>query len=117
MTTSRSNTKLPEGKSGQQGGSFSRDIEAVVNYLNDQTGSSFRTDTKATVSLLDALFHKGYTLHNIQRVIDYKISKWNNPRMKKYLRPKTLFDRYQFKWYLHELEVVDLLTRKQDKHD
>lgn len=117
MTSSGSITRLQESNSNTQGGfSHSLEIDEIVNYLNARTGSRFKSDTKITLSLLGALFYKGYTLFDIKRVVDSKVTQWgDNSKMKRYLKPRTLFDCYNFKRYLQEIQIADLLSTKSDR--
>ncbi len=117
MTSSGSITRLHESNSGKQGGySHAVEIDEIVNYLNARTGSRFRSDAKITLALLEALFYKGYTLFAMKRVVDSKATEWgNSSKMKRYLKPSTLFDFYNFNRYLQEIQKADLLTTKSDQ--
>ncbi len=75
----------------------------VIEHLNAKTGSNYRTNSKATVSIIRARLNDGFRLDDCKRVIDTKAEQWlNNPEMSKYLRPETLFRPSHFEGYLNE---------------
>ena len=46
---------------------------------------------------------EGFTIDDFKKVIDVKCAQWlNDPNMKKYLRPETLFKASHFESYLNE---------------
>lgn len=74
----------------------------VVDYLNEKTGSRFRSTSKATQRLIKARFNEKYTLDDFKKVIDVKTSEWlNDKEMSKFLRPETLFSP-KFESYLNQ---------------
>ena len=74
-----------------------KEIKEVLEYLNLKTGKNFRT-AKGLLSRLD----EGYTVEDCKKVIDIKVSQWlNDPKMKKFLRPDTLFSQ-KFDTYLND---------------
>ena len=74
----------------------------VINHLNDAAGTSYRSTTKKTQSLIRARFEEGFTLNDFKRVIDIKTNEWrNDPKMKKFIRPETLFSP-KFEGYLNQ---------------
>jgi uncharacterized phage protein (TIGR02220 family) len=78
--------------------------EEIVGYLNKLAGTHRKTTTKSTVVLLNRLRQKGYSVDEVKSVIKSKTVEWKNVRlMKKYLRPSTLFDPYNFRKYLKEI--------------
>jgi uncharacterized phage protein (TIGR02220 family) len=75
-------------------------IDQVLAYLNEKTGSHFRTDTSHYIS---GRLKDGYTINDIMKVIDRKVSQWlGDQAMCIYLRPKTLFAPSHFEEYLNE---------------
>lgn len=75
---------------------------AVVTYLNERAGTSFRANSRKTQSLINARINEGYSLDDFKRVIDVKWSEWgNNTEMCKYIRPETLFGT-KFESYLNQ---------------
>lgn len=74
----------------------------IIDYLNQQTGRSFKTNNQATVKLIKARIKEGYTLEDFKSVIDKKTRAWlKDPKMNDYLRPQTLFGT-KFEGYLNE---------------
>lgn len=79
----------------------------LVSYLNEKTGGNFRP-TRATVSLIDSLLEQGFTVNDIQNVIDKKAAEWSgDDRMRGFLRPSTLFGN-KFAEYLAQPEPIQL---------
>ncbi len=77
-------------------------VKIVVNYLNQVTGSSYKTSTNKTKSLINARLKEGFTVDDFKKVIDIKSYQWlNNKDMCKFLRPETLFGT-KFEGYLNE---------------
>lgn len=77
----------------------------VIDYLNLKTGSNYKHTTKATLRYINARYKEGFSLDDFKRVIDTKTKQWiNDPKMKQYLRPETLFST-KFESYLNQQEV------------
>lgn len=75
---------------------------SVLSYLNQQAGTSFKTDKAEYVQLISELSHRGYTEADMIRVIDVKCADWlGNPVVERYLRPSTLFGQ-RFEEYLSQ---------------
>ena len=77
-------------------------IPEVIKYFNEKTGKNLGT-VRSNIKDIQARINEGnYTLEQFKKVIDIKYSQWhNNPDMKKYLRPATLFGT-KFEAYLNE---------------
>lgn len=77
--------------------------EIALSYLNEKRDSKTGFKPSDTNLLkLKSLFNENYTLDDVKAVIDLKIHEWqNNQKMKKYLRPETLFGS-KFNSYLVE---------------
>ena len=74
----------------------------IVDYLNEKAGTNFKSSTKATQSHINARWREGFRLEDFKRVIDIKVEDWgNDPRMRPYLRPETLFGT-KFESYLNQ---------------
>lgn len=74
----------------------------IIDYLNKKTGIKFNHKAQKNRSVIKARLNEGYTIDDFKKVIDNKTKQWlNNPKMKDYLRPSTLFSG-KFENYLHE---------------
>lgn len=91
-------------------GVFEQDAVRLVELLNELTGSDFSRATvgkgSKNVTWLCALLRKGYTAKDLENMIIYKVWDWNdNPKMKRYLRPVTLFKNHPEE-YLEEAAIA-----------
>ena len=85
----------------------------IVNYLNQRTGSQYRSSTQKTKRLIRARWNEGFMLEDFETVIDKKCVEWmGDEEMEKYLRPPTLFGT-KFESYLNQLSVKN--TKKDNK--
>lgn len=76
--------------------------QEILNYFNQQAGTSYRSSSKATQRLIKARTNEGFTVDDFKKVIDIKVATWkNDPKMSQYLRPATLFGT-KFEGYLNE---------------
>lgn len=76
----------------------------IIEYLNSKTGGRFSHTVNKTRKDIHARYEEGFTYDDFLTVIDKKVEEWgNNPRMKKYLRPETLFGG-KFERYLTETQ-------------
>ncbi len=77
-------------------------VRDIVRVLNQATQSDFRPSSKSTSRLIGARINDGYTFDDFNSVILHKTAQWkNDPKMKIYLRPETLFGS-KFESYLQE---------------
>ena len=75
-------------------------IQTIVDYLNQKTGRKYNARTTATRKHICARMKEGYTIDDFRAVIDNRVRAWSNdPKMKEYLRPETLFGQ-KFDGYL-----------------
>jgi uncharacterized phage protein (TIGR02220 family) len=75
----------------------------VILDLNEQTGKRFRSDSKATIRLVEARFNEGHSFEDFKRVHRTKTMQWkDDPKMEPYLRPETLYTPKHFESYLNE---------------
>ena len=80
-----------------------KDVEAIIDYLNQKIGSNYKSNTKSTVSHIKARLKEGFTLDDFYTVIDKKVLLWGKDiKMQAYLRPETLFGT-KFESYLNEV--------------
>lgn len=78
----------------------------IVDYLNEKTGKSFKSTTRATQTVIRARLAEGFTVEDFKTVIDKKSMQWkDDQKMAAYLRPETLFAAKHFESYLNEKSV------------
>lgn len=81
---------------------FSFIASEIIDFLNTQSGCSYKANTKATQDHIRARLKEGYTVDDFKKVIASKATEWgNNPKMRQYIRPNTLFAG-KFESYLQE---------------
>ena len=87
----------------------------IVQYLNNRTGSKYKSTTKKTRKLIKARWNEGFRLNDFKDVIDKKCMEWlDDDEMSKYLRPPTLFSN-KFESYLNQLSVSNGSKTKEEK--
>lgn len=85
----------------------SKQVKAIVQFLNEKTGSHYRASSAKTKKLIHARLKEGFTVDDFERVIVKKCKDWkNDSKMSKYLRPETLFGT-KFEGYLNEFDSKD----------
>lgn len=76
----------------------------IVAYLNEKAGTRYKSASKATQGRINARLSEGFTVEDFKAVIDKKCGEWlNDPKMRQYLRPETLFGT-KFEGYLNAPE-------------
>ena len=76
----------------------------IIGHLNEKTGSRYSAQSVSTKKHINARYKEGRTYEDFIKVIDAKVAEWgDNPKMRKYLRPETLFNN-KFEWYLMNAE-------------
>lgn len=89
---------------GDKALSVTPDAIALLDYLNEKTGRSYRA-VKANVSLIAARLNES-TVEECRAVIDAKVAAWqHDEKMREYLRPATLFNATKFANYAGELDL------------
>ena len=64
---------------------------SLISYLNEKSGGKYKP-TGAITERISELLAAGYTEKDFIQVIDSKVAEWkNDPKMRSYLRPRTLF--------------------------
>jgi uncharacterized phage protein (TIGR02220 family) len=82
---------------------FKNDAIEVLNFLNEKTGRFYRAED-SNLDLIIARLQSGITMQNLRAIIAKKCREWNDDvTMKKYLRPKTLFNKTNCEQYYGEL--------------
>lgn len=85
--------------------SYMDQIEEILSYLNEKTGKKFTSRSKSSVKMIKDRLREGYVVDEFKAVIDNKTAVWgNNPDMRIYLRPETLFRPSHFDSYLNDVE-------------
>lgn len=92
-----------DSMSGNTDESFEGDLKAIVDHLNAKVGSRYTTKNKQLRGYVHARLEDGFTVDDFFTVIDTKSAKWrDDPKMRDYLRPSTLFAPSHFEEYLNE---------------
>lgn len=83
--------------------SVADDITDIIDHLNKSLGliRGYKASAKSTQSKIMTLFREGYTPEEIKLVITHRVSEWyTDAKMRKFLRPETLFRASKFEDYL-----------------
>lgn len=97
---------------------FTRDIEAVLNDLNQRLGTRF-TATDSAQAMIRGRLQEGYQVADFCHVHEIKIKQWKgNEKMEGCLRPSTLyrpshFDEYLSEYYAWQREVQELAAKRK----
>jgi len=79
-------------------------VKEIIDYLNTKTGKHFRWQTEQTKKNVNARLKEGYTVDDFKTLIDNKVAEWkDDPKMRNYLRPETLFRPGHFESYLNQV--------------
>lgn len=88
-------------------------IQEILDYLNVRAGKRFKNPGD-----ISARLKEGYELQDFLAVIDKKVFKWgNDPKMKEYLRPATLFCKKNFDGYVNEDDPLNPTKPKFDPNE
>lgn len=96
---------------------FENQVTQILADLNSRTGARFRP-TDGTKHLIRGRMAEGYTLLDFTRVHEVKAAKWkDDPAMRDYLRPSTLyrpshFDEYLAEWFKADREREELAKKR-----
>lgn len=83
--------------------------EALLLFLNAKSGKNFRLktpkgDPTSQLRVLIARIDDGYEIQDMKAIIAMYARKWkDDPKMKEYLRPQTLFGPENIEKYLGEI--------------
>lgn len=78
-------------------------VSEVISHLNAVCGTSYRPNADTSRRYIGARLAEGYTVADCCRVIDNMAARWlGDERMRRYLRPTTLFRPEKFEGYLNE---------------
>jgi uncharacterized phage protein (TIGR02220 family) len=90
----------------------------ALTYLNVKAGTEYRPSAKSHTQIIKAREKEGYTLEDFQKVIDTKVADWlHDAKMRKFLRPSTLFNATHFPEYLNERRIDQAVTQAHEAHD
>lgn len=78
-----------------------KNIESIVNYLNEKAGTKYRSTTGSTINVIKARLNEKFMVDDFMTVIDKKTEQWKGTNMEEYLRPQTLFGS-KFESYLNQ---------------
>jgi uncharacterized phage protein (TIGR02220 family) len=88
------------------------DIRYIIGFLNSVLGSQYREKSKTTAGHISARLKEGFTVDQFKQVIQTKYAQWHDdPKMKIFLRPETLFGN-KFEGYLNESKLME--DKKQE---
>lgn len=76
-------------------------FEQIIAHLNQAAGTSYRHQTKATQSHIQARWREGFRLEQFIQVINHKVREWQGTEYEKFLCPDTLFGT-KFEKYLNQ---------------
>ena len=80
-----------------------KDQKSVIDYLNVKSGSNYQ-HVMSNIKLISGRLAEGRTVEEIKQVIDRQCMEWPpGHHMRKYLRPKTLFNAEKFNQYFGQL--------------
>jgi uncharacterized phage protein (TIGR02220 family) len=78
--------------------------DEVIEYLNAQSGKSFRA-VESNRKIIRARLREGYAVDDLKAVVDRKIAEWaDHPKMAQYIRPSTIFGAEKFSQYVGEVD-------------
>jgi uncharacterized phage protein (TIGR02220 family) len=93
--------KKPLENENEYEGEKEREIESVIEMLNDRAQKGFQPDAKTHRKHIRARMAEGATLRDFELVIEYKTAEWLGEN-DLWLRPSTLFNSDKFQIYLDE---------------
>lgn len=89
-------------------------ITQVIELFNQIVGTRFSVKTQTTRDLISGRLNEGRTIEEMAAVIKHRKKKWgNDPKMKDYIRPSTIFRPGNFDNYLNEISP-DILQASSD---
>jgi len=83
---------------------YFHEVCEVINYLNLKTGKKLRPESKSSKHIRGRL-RDGFLVEDLKLVVDLKVDEWlHDVKMKKYLKPDTLFNAEKFDKYQDEID-------------
>lgn len=86
-------------------------IDQVLLYLNEKAGKKFSIKSAANRKFVQGRLNEGYTVDDLQKVIDTMVTEWRGTKMEDYLRPETLFNSTKFQTYINKVNKSDEWAR------
>lgn len=78
-------------------------IKQIIDYFNKTTNQKRSYTCEETNKMINGRIEEGRAFKDFKHVIDTKTAQWlNDPKMRKFLRPSTLFRPGKFEDYLNE---------------
>lgn len=93
---------------------YKKDIEEIVNYLNEVVSANYKPNSKNTVKLITARLNEGYEINNFKTVINKKAKEWRGTQFEQYLTSQTLFGN-KFEQYLNQKIINTGGTKEKTK--
>jgi uncharacterized phage protein (TIGR02220 family) len=90
----------------------SDNIVNIIEYLNENAGTNYRSKSAKTQTLIKARLNEGFTVEDFKKVIDNKVREWKRTEWEKYLRPETLFGT-KFESYLNQKRVKKIENERE----
>ena len=87
-------------------------IKCIVDFLNKELGTKYRSSTETTRSAIKARLNEGFTVMDFYDVITKKRKQWKGTKMEQFLRPQTLFGT-KFESYLNQTIVKEEQSEQQ----
>ena len=88
----------------------------IIDYFNEKAGMKYMHTSKSTQTAINARLNDRFSVNDFKAVIDIKVKKWlNDPKMRDYLRPETLFAASHFESYLNEA-IAEKPQKPQKQH-
>lgn len=87
----------------------------IIDHLNLRIGTSYKSTSKKTQSLISARWKEGFKIEDFKAVVDKKCVEWAGTDMEKYLRPETLFGT-KFEGYLNQ-PTAKKRNKQQEQDD
>jgi len=98
-----SSTNRNNNRNNNKNGNGNKERKRVIDYFNEITGQKRTHVCDETNKLVNGRLSEGRAFKDFKHVIDTKTAQWQkDSKMKKYLRPSTLFAPGNFEDYLNE---------------
>lgn len=86
---------------------FRREATEVLGWLNSKTGRNYRP-VATNLDMIRCRLKDGITAPQLKAIISRKVREWGtDPKMQKFLRPATLFNKTNAEQYFGELPKVE----------